>query len=80
MNLSGSSINCCKDCKPPKRTPTCHITCKEYRRQKEASEAKREEINRKNKTNYDIYDQRAKNVYKALKQRQQGGKYAKQSE
>ena len=27
-------IRCCKDCVPPKRTATCHSTCKEYLKEK----------------------------------------------
>lgn len=27
-------IDCCKDCKPPKRTLTCHDTCPQYLEQK----------------------------------------------
>ena len=27
-------IHCCKGCVPPKRTKTCHSTCKEYRDEK----------------------------------------------
>ena len=27
-------INCCKDCKPPKRYPGCGADCDEYKKQK----------------------------------------------
>ena len=28
------AINCCKDCKPPKRYPGCGANCKEYKDEK----------------------------------------------
>lgn len=28
------AVDCCKDCKPPKRYPGCGAKCKEYKEQK----------------------------------------------
>lgn len=70
-------INCCNGCVPPKRTPTCHSTCKEYIKQKAASDAAREAVNRENRISYEIYTQRSTSVYKAQKRQRRGGKYAK---
>lgn len=69
MNSSVSRIKCCHGCTPPKRTPTCHTTCEDYIREKEAADAIREARFLANKASYEIYDQRSESVYKALKER-----------
>lgn len=38
------SFKCCKECKPPKRCPGCHDTCKEYQEIKALNENEKEKI------------------------------------
>lgn len=37
-------INCCRECKPPKRHAGCHDTCKEYNIQKSEYEERKLQI------------------------------------
>jgi len=47
-----SKVAPCKGCVPPKRTPTCHTTCKDYLDWKTEWDAMREQI-RKEKEKYE---------------------------
>lgn len=46
---------CCYGCVPPKRTSTCHCTCKEYKDAKEEHEAKLEEERRQQQSKNDAF-------------------------
>lgn len=37
-------MGCCQGCVPPKRTPTCHTTCKEYIAEKEQATKDKETL------------------------------------
>ena len=39
-----SRANTCKDCKPPKRHPGCHVECKEYKAWKAEHEERKQKI------------------------------------
>ena len=41
------SIDCCKDCVPPKRHMNCHSTCPEYKKQKKVHDAERDASRKK---------------------------------
>lgn len=68
------SIDSCKGCLPPKRTPTCKFdgTCDKYAIAKKKHDEERQARFAENKVNYDIVNQRADNVRRALKKK---GKY-----
>lgn len=61
------SIICCMGCVPPKRSPTCHTTCKEYLIEKEKSDAARDERNRRLHTEIEVARQRDEFVRKAIR-------------
>ena len=61
--------NPCRYCKPPKRTPTCHITCKEHKEWKEGYESDKAEIDKEKEISRAINDYRSQNVEKALRSR-----------
>lgn len=71
------NIECCNGCEPPKRSPTCHITCKDYMIEKTISEAIREQANAEKMVSYNIAGQRSDGIYKGKKRRRCGGNYAK---
>ena len=60
-------ITCCRYCKPPKRTPTCHATCPEYIEQKAQHDAALEQIRKANRTRHNITNQKGEAVRKAIK-------------
>ena len=57
-----SKITCCFKCVPPKRTPTCHSTCDDYLKERDAM----------------LAEKAASNTYKELKAytKEVGGKSA----
>ena len=63
------AISCCYGCVPPKRTPTCHGSCKEYAEQKAAHDAEREREIKKKIIDNEIYSQRGCAVAKAYRKR-----------
>lgn len=53
-------ISCCKDCKPPKRTPYCHATCPEYRQQAQEHQRLMEQVHKERQVGWDVYSQQKK--------------------
>jgi hypothetical protein len=46
--------DCCKDCKPPKRSVGCHGRCKEYMDSKESHAQRTEQYKRESKADSDV--------------------------
>ena len=69
------SINCCKGCVPPKRTPTCKFdgTCNKYAEAKKMHDTEKVEIEKKRRIEYGLDSQLARGVYLANKIRHQKG-------
>ena len=59
------AIKCCNGCVPPKRTPGCHGTCKEYIAEKAALDEQNAAATAKKKTNQNIYAQKSAGVHRA---------------
>ena len=49
-------IECCKDCIPPKRHLKCHSTCKEYLKEKEIYEKRKETLKAKSTHTLTLHD------------------------
>ena len=64
-------INCCKDCVPPKRTPTCKFdgTCTRYEEAKKKHDAERAEQYKKRQESMAIYISHRDKVEKAMQKR-----------
>lgn len=62
-------IDCCADCKPPKRNGYCHTNCPEYLKQRAELDAANEEKNSKVKTQCNIFGQKIDGVNRANKKR-----------
>lgn len=62
-------IKCCKGCVAPKRHSGCHSKCPEYLQEKELWEEQRKAISQQRQAENNLYEQRSKGVYKALKRK-----------
>jgi hypothetical protein len=60
-------IECCKDCKAPKRYPGCHGSCPEYIAERAEYDRLKAIHDRERDINVSITQQRGERVYKALK-------------
>lgn len=58
-------FECCHKCKPPKRSPGCHDHCPEYKKERAAYDAKKEEIDRKRRLSNAINAETGRQVDKA---------------
>lgn len=63
----GIIFNCCHYCVAPKRHPGCHDHCPEYAAEKAENDRCKEADAKRRKVEYDIYNQRAENVARALR-------------
>ena len=59
-------ISCCKDCKPPKRTPYCHATCPEYQQQAQEHQRLMEQVHKERQLGWDVYSQQKKALEKVF--------------
>jgi hypothetical protein len=67
------AIDCCNGCVPPERNAWCHGYCKKYIEQKAKHEAEKAEADKQRHIGGDIYAQRSKRVYQAIKKQRKGG-------
>lgn len=65
----GAIIKCCLGCVPPRRTPTCHVTCPDYIREKAEHEKKREAEFRRREADQGVRDMLNQGVAKQAKRR-----------
>ena len=63
------AIKCCIGCVIPKRYPGCHDHCEEYRREKEAHDRRKAELDQENRISAAIYINRGNKVEKVLRKR-----------
>ena len=63
------AIDCCYKCVPPKRTPTCKFdgTCNKYAEAKKKHDQEKAAADKKRAIDGNIYSQRSKQVYTAMK-------------
>ena len=61
------AIKCCFGCVAPKRHTACWDHCPEYIAEKEQEEKKKAQEDLQRKVGYDIYQQRADRVAKAMR-------------
>lgn len=66
-------IYSCRYCTQPKRHPGCHSDCPEYLADKAKHEAEKAEYDKQRHIGGDIYAQRSKRVYQAMKKQRKGG-------
>jgi len=62
-------IKCCKGCVAPKRHSGCHSKCPEYLEEKRLWEEQKKAISKQRQADNNLYEQRSKGVYKALKRK-----------
>ena len=67
--MARQKIDCCEDCKPPKRNGYCHTYCPEYAEQRAELDAANEEKNSKVITNSNIFGQMISGVNRANRKR-----------
>lgn len=56
---------CCRYCKPPKRTPGCHGQCPEYKKWRAEYDARKKERDQKSALDWNLKDQSALAARKA---------------
>lgn len=49
-------IECCKNCKPPKRAPGCHDKCKKYQDESRKIRENKKKIKKEKYANSDVTD------------------------
>ena len=62
-----STINCCRDCVPPKRHTACWGHCPDYAAERAEYDRRKEAYEKIRKVKNDIYNQRSNKVTKALR-------------
>lgn len=60
-------IECCHGCAPPKRRPGCHSNCIDYIFERAALNEENERENRKRQAKRGVYEQRERQVTRAIK-------------
>lgn len=75
------AITCCKDCKPPKRTPTCKFdgTCSKYQEAKAIHDAQKEADRKKHDIAEGITSQRAAAIRRIVRKQRSGHTYKAKS-
>ena len=63
------TFDCCRECKPPRRTDVCHCTCVDYIIEKAFSDADRDERFRRSRRNSELNAQFIAGVERANKRR-----------
>ena len=63
------SFKCCMPCKPPDRYPGCHDHCEKFRKEKDAHNQRKEELDRDRQISSAIYTNRAAKVDRAMRKR-----------
>ena len=67
--MARQKIDCCEDCKPPKRNAYCHTYCPEYKEQRAEPDAVRNERNRQQLLDSNINGQLISGVNRANRKR-----------
>lgn len=69
-------FECCRKCKPPKRTPGCHDRCPEYKQAKLEYNTKKEEIDRQRRIRNALAAETERQVRKANRGKRRYGRGA----